>query len=72
MSESGKGRKFSEEHKAKIGLANRKRVYKERFKVFLNEWKELKNQGLNYVQIAEKYNTNGTTVSRYFKKYIPE
>ncbi len=38
---------------------------------FVEEWKELKKLGLNYVEIGKKYNINPHTIRDYIVKYYP-
>lgn len=61
------GNKLTLKHRENISQSLRK------YKNLVLEWKELISQGLNYFQIARKYNIKGhDTIKKYLTKYYPE
>jgi group I intron endonuclease len=43
-----------------------------KYQYLLPEWRDLRNQGLSYREIGEKYNLKRTIISNYLNKFYPE
>jgi hypothetical protein len=45
---------------------------KRKYIFFTEEWRKLKNQGLTYKEISEKYNIRPGVICNYLKNLYPE
>jgi len=84
IGKAGKGKKHTEQSKKNmsIGCKNKKKQSLEsrekmkqtlrKYKHLVDEWKELRRQGLKYSEIGERYNIAHETIRKYLLYFYPE